>query len=392
LHIPSEFRLVAACCAWPPSTASDRVVRDWPEPVDWTRLGRIAARHRVEGLVHGALTRSGRAVPSALSQALAAEALDIARTNLRFVAEAARLGKLLGEARIDFLFLKGVTLNILAYGTLGVKKSVDIDVAVEPAAYRQAIGALRTAGYRCVEPEGDRTDEEILRSVQATKHSAWRRGASVVELHAQLVDSPLMLPSVGVRSPRQDVEVSPGIVLPTLAPEELFAYLCVHGATHAWSRLKWIADVGALVAEAGDAELERLYRRSVELGAGRSGGQALLLCADLLGRRLPPALERELRADRALVYLARVALKAMTAGGAEAELDDRILGTLELHLSHFRLIPGWGYKAAELRRKLGWRAGGGGSGLLASLLTGPRWLARRARTARERGNRISRRH
>ena len=36
--------------------------------------------------------------------------------------------------------------------------------------------------------------------------------------------------------------------MPTLADEPLYAYLCVHGASSAWFRLKWIADLNALLA------------------------------------------------------------------------------------------------------------------------------------------------
>src|SRR5206468_9642745 len=98
-----------------------------------------------------------------------------------------------------------------------------------------------------------------------------------LELHTSLVDSPAMLGGVSVASPLQQVAIAPGIVLPTLATDELFAYLVVHGATHAWSRIKWLADVAALLSGLPEKEIEPLYRRSLALGAGRSGGQALLL-------------------------------------------------------------------------------------------------------------------
>lgn len=50
-----------------------------------------------------------------------------------------------------------------------------------------------------------------------------------------------------MESARQLVEVACGIELPTLARDEPSAHLCVHGASSAWFRLKWITDLAALI-------------------------------------------------------------------------------------------------------------------------------------------------
>jgi len=77
--------------------------------------------------------------------------------------------------------------------------------------------------------------------------------------------------------------VAPGIRLPTLARDEQFAYLCVHGASSAWFRLKWISDLaGVLHGQSGEM-IERLFERSQALGAERAAGQALLLADRLFG-------------------------------------------------------------------------------------------------------------
>jgi hypothetical protein len=376
MTFPREFDLVAACCRWPPGAGREAAVRSAAAAaVDWSLVLRIAARQRVEGLVHDGLARAGIDVPAEAGDALRSAATRIARENLAFAAEAHRLRTRLEAAGADALFLKGVTLNMLAYGTLALKRAVDIDLAVAAAAQPAAIAALRGSGYECLEPGPEAGEAEILAWTGRHKHSAWRRGALLVELHASLVDSPDMLRGVRLDSPRQEVEVTGGLSLPTLAPDELFAYLCVHGATHGWSRLKWLADVNALLKHADEAELTRLHRRSVELGGGRSGGQALLLCRALFGRALPERLEAALRSNSGTRHLVAVALDSMVRGGADAELDEQVLGTASIHLSHLRLMPGWRFKAAEIARKLG---STGGRPLLAL----PRWLLRRARRAR----------
>ncbi|HEY1604444.1 MAG TPA: nucleotidyltransferase family protein [Allosphingosinicella sp.] len=385
-RLPPEFALAAACCRWPPSPEREAAVREAAAAIgDWDALLRTARRHRVEGLVHDGLRRAEVVPPAPVADALAAAAAAIARDNLRFTAEAARLDRLLRDAGVDFLFLKGVTLNMLAYGTLGLKRAIDIDMVVDAARYEAAIAAVEGSGYSCIQPREGASRAEILAWVKKAKHSIWRNGAVALELHTAFVDSTRMLGGVGLGSPRQAVALPGGIVLPTLASDALFAYLAVHGATHAWARLKWLADIAAFVAHEPEA-VESLYRRSVALGGGRSGGQALLLAHDLLALPLPEPLRAELRGDRAIRYLAGVAVDAM-AGAGSRELDELMLGTAAIHLSHLRLKKGLGFKLHEVRRKL--RSGEHGAAhgqakLLARLLAAPRWLMRRARRAAHR--------
>jgi hypothetical protein len=383
MHLPAEFELAVACCRWPPSPGREAAVRSAAAAVDWRRFGEVVARHRVEGLAQDGLARAGIAAPEPVAASLLEAARRIARDNLAFAAEARRVARALAAAGVDALFVKGVILNRLAYGTLAIKQAADIDLLVDPADYPAALPVVRALGYGCEWPAAGASDGDVLDYVGHTKHSIWVRGPIALELHASLVDNRLMLPGVSARSPRQSVEVAPGLVLPTLAKEELFAYLCVHGATHAWSRLKWIADVAALLSGEPPAEIERLYGRARALGGGRSAAQALLLGARLFDLPLPGPLERSLRARRVHRWLERVALKAMLSGGGGRELDESVFGTAATHLSHFRLAAGWRYKASELRRKLSpGRHAGDSGGVLSALLAGPKWLLRRAALAR----------
>ncbi|MGZ8997829.1 MAG: nucleotidyltransferase domain-containing protein [Allosphingosinicella sp.] len=387
MRLAPELKLMAACCRWPPSAARGEAIRtSAAEPIDWDGFGRLVAKHRVEGLVHDGLKRAGVVPPAELDESLAAEASDIARRNLAFAAECKALNALLDEAGTDHLFIKGTTLNILAYGTLALKKACDIDLLVDPDVYERAVELVEARGYRCLVPGPDPARADILDWARSHKHTIWTRSGIILELHSSLVDNPPLLPGLSVRSPRQSVEIAPGIVLPTLATEILFAYLCAHGATHGWSRLKWLADVAALIKDMDEARIERLHARSVELGGGRSAGQALLLCSTLFGMSLPAGLDRALRGDVANRLLVGVALRTATLGGLGRELDDMVLGTAQIHLSYLLLDRGARYKWRQIGRSL---LGESGEGLpwprrlAGPFLRAPLWLMRRARTRRE---------
>jgi hypothetical protein len=346
---PPEFDLLVACCRRP--LALDPVRRG-AVGIDWDFFLRVAERHRVDGLAFDALRRAEVALPPEISARLAAAAAVIARDNLFQAAEALRLAAALAAAGVDHLFIKGLTLNALAYRSLALKRAVDIDILVDPDSYDAALDVMEAAGYRCIHPEGAGR-AEILLYAETVKDSGWRSPAGIiVELHKRLTANPVLLPTLSVRSPRQIVEIAPGIRLPTLARDELVAYLMVHGGLTAWSRLKWPADLAALLADADEAEVERLYLHATALAPGRSAAQALLVCSRLFGTALSPALAERLRADPLARYLEKAALKTMVQGGAATELHDQRLGTARLNLSILFLHRGWRYKAAELRRKL----------------------------------------
>jgi hypothetical protein len=382
-----EFRLAAACCRWPPSPAREQAVAiAAAEVTDWELFLRIVRRQRVEGLVHDALRWIDVGAPRSIREALAASGTAIARQNLAFAAESARLLRRFEAAGLELLFVKGVSLSLLAYGNLAVKKAWDIDMAVPPERIREACALLRADSYVRLEPHPELSEEQFDAWVDHCKESVWRHSGTgiVVELHSALVETERLLRGVSARSAPQIVEIGGGIALPTLRTEELFAYLCVHGAGHAWSRLKWIADVAALVGKEDPAGIVRLYRIAEELGAGRSAAQALLLCERLFERALPATLHAELARDRRVRWLVAAALASMAGRNVESELDESLLGTLPIHLSHFFLGRGLRFKAAEARRKLASPHDRArqvlprGLGFLYPLIALPSWLRRRA--------------
>jgi hypothetical protein len=354
LRLSREFELVAACCRRPADAAADARIASLAAAADWPRVAAIARRHRVEGLVWDGLRRAAVAPPPEEAAALKAAAARIARQNLLLAAESLRLHRLFAAAGIDLLFVKGLTLGARAWGAIGVKMGWDIDVLVDGERVGEAAALLEREAYRLAIPDGPLAREKLGLWHAHWKESVWVGATSgiTVELHTALADNPVLLDGVGLASPRQQVAVAGGGALPTLADEPLFAYLAVHGASSAWFRLKWIADVGALLAPLAAEEVERLYRAAAALGAGRAAGLALLLCRRLFGTAVPPPLLAALRRDRATRWMLILSLRKL-AGRAEArELETTRFGTGTIHLLQLGLSKGVRYKVAELRRQL----------------------------------------
>lgn len=351
----AEFALAVACSAWPPSPAREAAVRTAAGAVDWDLFGRVVSRQRVDGLVHDALRRAGVTPPEGTAATLADAARRIASHNLQAAAESGRLRTAFDAAGIPHLFLKGLTLGVLVYGSPTLKMGWDIDLLVSRDRVEDAAALLDATGYRLRVPRPGRRDR-IAAWHDRSKESTWHEPDRdlCVELHTRLVDNVRLLPEVGLGSPPLEVEVVKGVALPTLGRDEYFAYLCVHGASSAWFRLKWIADIAAWLA-AGDAEeTARLYRTARALGAGRAADQALLLAHTLFAAPVDPDLLRRLESDRVSNWLYLSALAQMSAPAAvAAEPTARRLGTLAIHVTQLGLLPGFGFKLSEASRQLG---------------------------------------
>ena len=321
--LTAEFLLVATCCGWPPSDARDAKVRSAAAMVvDWDEVLRLVKRQRVFGLVHDALQSAKVDCPAVVAGELAAPAQSIARWNLKLAAETIRLQRALEAAGIPVLVLKGIPLAQLAYGSLRLKHSRDIDLLIPPACAEAALRLVERDDYALVLP---------ARQLNATQRNAVVRYCREVELvnrvskvrmelQWRLADNPLLLKGVDVNSPAQSVRIGDSMNVRTLAADDLFAALCVHGAVHAWARLKWLADLNALIATSG-ADIAHLYRHAQERGAGLCAGQALLLCHHLFDLRLPQVVADQIRSNRRTNQLASIALDAMTAPQAPTERD-----------------------------------------------------------------------
>ena len=350
--ISREFRLVVECCRRAFSDdGGDGRIHSLSAAVDWGRFAQLVRFHRVHGLAWNALRSAGADAPPELEAALSTDARDIAATNLRIAAEARELRSAFDQAGLRLLFVKGLTVAALAYPRPMLKMGWDIDVLVAQSEVTDAAAILIARGYRRTVPGAavDLTGWHARR-----KESVWSRPEQRlhVELHSRLADNRRLIPTIGIDSPRRDVEIADGIALPTLARDELFAYLCVHGASSLWFRLKWITDLAALLADCRPAEIERLYRRSQELGAGRAADQALLLADQLYGTLDGSDLGDRLESDRMSRWLASAALRQLAGNPNGREPTDSPLGTLAIHWTQLLLLPGIGFASGEAARQL----------------------------------------
>jgi hypothetical protein len=350
-----EFQLAVACAIWPPSERRIEAIQAAAAgPLDWARFVRVIMRHRVVGLVHDGLSRAQANIPQAVGRQINARATTLVRENLAMAAEAVRLQNLFEEANLPVLFLKGTSLAVLAFGNVGLSGGQDIDLLVPRETLPGATVLMARAGYRRYDPPSDISDARLQLVLPLRKDLGFvhRESGLPIELHWRLFLNPHAMPESSILAASRVAPLNGATGLRTMGEEDLFAYLCMHGALHWWNRLKWLADVNALLTQTSESGLERLVRAAEARGAGRAAAQALLLCRRVMGTPLPAPLMATLGKGRVVRWLETTALKAMTSGNGEGDPHDTRFGTTRGSLSTFLLNRSWRYRLAELKVQL----------------------------------------
>ena len=352
LPISPELRLAAACAMWPASNRRIEAIRAATAvPLNWPGFVRVARRHDVVGLVHDGLRRLRADVPPEITREIGLHATTLIHKNVAMAHESLRLQRFFDNEDLPVLFVKGAALAIRAFGNLSLRGSQDIDLLVAHEHLPAATAIILRAGYRRFDPPPHVSDAQLRTLMPLRKDIAYvhEQTGIHIELHWRLFLNPHTMPEASINAASQVVPLAGTVGLRTLGEDDLFAYLCMHGALHAWNRLKWLADVNALLTSTPEDGVEHFVGVAEAKGVGRAAAQALLLCERILGTALPARLTAMLNMSATVRWLEATALKAITTGQGEQDPHGARFGTTRGSLSTFFLSRSWRYRLAELK-------------------------------------------
>ena len=276
-------------------------------PLDWRYIVRQADRHGVIPLLWERLHQfPSDLIPGGVQRHLYTVSSTILRHNLAGAAELIAILDLLEKAGIRAAPFKGPALALIAYGNLALRAFSDLDILVQPASVDAAAGVLIARGYR---PEQPMSAAYMVSECQLRLRGP---NESVVELHWRLVEKSfscaLDLDGLWLRMMR--VELA-GRSFPTLGPDDLFLYLCLHGAKHQWERLEWLCGIAEL-SRVLALNWQKLQKRAADLGCARLLYLALYLAEKTIGAPVPSALRSAIDADAVVPELAQRVLQSLT--------------------------------------------------------------------------------
>lgn len=244
---------------------------------------------------------------------------------------------------------KGPALSMLAYGRVGVRDSVDLDLVVGENDVTAASEVLRELGYRRYTPPelSPRQDEAWRRTwneYEFVSHDGWL----FVDLHWRMCP------------PRYPFRIDPGRLWSRPArialgnrevrifpPETLVLLLCLHGAKDRWHKLIWVCDIDRLIRACPSLDWEEVRDFAGESHCARALALGLLLAHDLFETPLPAPVRLVTR--RAVADLAAQVEGRLAAGGIRRSWRWEHFGVWPFHLEIFDT---WRDRALYLVRTL----------------------------------------
>lgn len=252
------------------------------QAIDWNRLFKLIIRHRVWHQVFDEIKPFADKVPTSfyerLNQFCQKDRLQILKT----AAETARISLAFNKHSLFHCFIKGMILNATLYPSLTLRPCKDIDVWVHAEDISIASAALEALGYQ------QRTPSYPLKGLQKSYYIRHKYDIAFyhpekkieVELHFKLAKFGADFPNPTTAN-TQSIKLF-NTSVPTLKDDYNLLYLMLHGARHAYNRLRWLYDI-VLYLKSGHCNLQRVRKLAKENNCEHVFDQGLILVQNIFG-------------------------------------------------------------------------------------------------------------
>jgi hypothetical protein len=259
-------------------------------PLLWPRVFERAKRYGIFPLLYAALRTLGfPGVPEPVRSEWTKIFRFNAIQNELLARELARILRLLGDAGIPVMPLKGIALGESLYGDPALRVCADNDVLVPTKNVAEAFHLVLSSGY-----QAEFTQPRLLDLVvRYGKHCIFTRQerlrAYALELHSGLLWGGQLerelLAAIWSEAGRKSFSGVPAFAL---SAEWEFLYLAVHAAQHAWLSLTWYVDLDRLCRR-GAIDWKKVNEKAKWLGWEAPVRSSLAVCRSLFETPLDPA-------------------------------------------------------------------------------------------------------
>ncbi|ANF95854.1 nucleotidyltransferase family protein [Paenibacillus bovis] len=298
-NFPVELKLMLGSMK---SKPADLLLAGGESALDWQEFSSLSMHHRVYPTIHAHLSAYSDLLPAETMQWLNHRYHHNTFTMLQLSGQMQKVSQAFNKQDIPALQLKGPVLAQLLYGDLSRRTSKDLDVLVPMDRIEAAEQTLLELGYTKTQ-EVDRTLDKWKWRYNHESYTHERTGVEI-ELHWRLNGDAGAEQSFDDLWTRKQTMQFGGTSVHMLGKEDLLIYLAVHGARHAWFRLRWLADIDRLVRM--DIDWELLTRLARQYKSSHIIGQAFLLSAALLETPVTPQMEVLMNQPRARDLARRV--------------------------------------------------------------------------------------
>jgi Uncharacterised nucleotidyltransferase len=235
------------------------------------------------------------------------------RKNLRLIFELNRVIKTLNDNGIEVLPYKGLTLSVVAYGSLYLRHFNDVDFLVKKNKYLEVQNILHNLGYITPNylPFHSVKSNNNFREYFGEYTAVHPKGNICIDVHRYILGGgnlTLKLDSDRFWARRIQVLIG-GQDIWTLCPSDNLLYLCMNGLKDDWQSLRTVCDISELIKNHPDLCWNKLFQEAIELKIARPLLLGILIARYLLSTPIPHDVLTSLEKD---VIVTSVARKACT--------------------------------------------------------------------------------
>jgi Uncharacterised nucleotidyltransferase len=363
-RLTPEFRLLLACTWVAPEECgalgitrpityaqiqAEQISAACGQGIDWDLFLSLVDRHRVL-VPHDELRRLiGDRLPDRAYEKLKSRSAKVSQLALRQTAELVRIGQAFALQGVEVIPLKGVLLSVQLFDDPAMRSTRDLDLLVRAEDLDEADQILKGEGYGSADLDFELTPKRKEWLLRERYHFGYIR-----DIRSDLVELHWCLPQWKAEDVNElwqhcQARTCMGIKFLTLKDDALLLFLCDHGSRHLWRRIKWLADVAALLAQERSFAWDDVLALADRFDLSRSLAEAGLLVHWLYGIRLPEPLVNLIARQKSAGKLARQSLDAMLMSErAQFALSVRLKNAVFLGRSRERLPLGMSWRSCLL--------------------------------------------
>jgi hypothetical protein len=241
LVIQVELKLIVAIL-------TEQSALDITADLNWQYFIKLVIRHRVIEQIYTRL-KTEENVPDTVMQRLETICQRQRLRLLMLGSETIRLSRELTSAGIGYAVVKGIPLAVDAYGGITKRQCKDIDLWVDFINWDQAVKVLQSCGYQQTRPEYSLTG--FKRGYYLSRNHDFEFFHPQKKVQVELM---FRVSYLGVDFPKlsevplKQCDISSNLVM-SLEDNYHLLLLIVHGAVHAWHRLRWLLDIYLLIQQ-----------------------------------------------------------------------------------------------------------------------------------------------
>jgi len=256
--------------------------------INWDVFYHMNLYHGVSIFTSRALTKQKLHIPIRVSQRfLNSKRRNIIQT-LHLTRELFSLLKLFEQENIKVVPFKGPFLSFLLYNDFSVRPPGDLDIFVPENSFYSAEKILFDNGYRYGDIQISKNQQEQFNHINPHIVYTHPEKNITVEIHWGLTSSP-GFSSRNILDIRNSIETKNILQMPVscIHPHMLLVYLCIHAASHSWSRLIWLTDIAKLARTMTIEDISSVFELSKKIDRQNPIIHGLLLSHLLVSLRLP---------------------------------------------------------------------------------------------------------